>query len=179
MGEGIRSPRRVAMTRGKKAKEPPAAALVKDQVKKWISRKSRFAAAQAPAGRGVDKSVPQRQTERPCPVLTCAAKDSYKKVSTPTIEKAKSVVVPSAHDLAKKGSSDLDGALLVTWLGIIAHGKLVHTRDDQISTRFDAAVRAMKAAVAFSADFCNKHNRIVKELKVVAASSGSQWRIAE
>jgi hypothetical protein len=169
--------RKAGSVTGTRLAEPAALGPSKGELTKWVSRRSKYAAKRAPAGGKVGKSVPQRQ-ERPCPVLTCAGEKTYYKVNTQTIEKASAIRVPSAHDLANKKASELGTDLLVTWLGIIAHGKTVHAHVDKVVTRFDAAARAEKAAVAFSSEFSHKHSRIVKEFKKVAESSGSSWSIA-
>ena len=171
--------RKAGITTGRRLAEPVAPGVSRDQLTKWIGRRSHNAAKRAPAGGQAGKSVPLRQTERPCPALTCANEKTYFKVKTNSIEKAKAIVVPSAHDLAKPDSSELSTDLLVTWLGIIAHGKTVHPRADHAATRFEAAARTEEAAIAFSPEFSQKHSRIVKEYKRVAASSGSRWSIAD
>ena len=151
--------------------------MTRDCLAKWITRDSRFAAIRRVGGT-VGKPVPQRQAGRPEPVLKCSDGSSYRKVKTDAVGKAQAIVVPSAHDLAKPGSSDIDPNLLVTWLGIIAHGKTAHGKDDNAVTRVDAASQAMNASIAFTSDFSSKHSRIVKEFKRVADTKGSLWSIA-
>ena len=169
--------RKEGSTTGKRLAEPAALGPSTDQLKKWISRRSQYVARRALARGQMRKSVPQRQTTRPCPVLTCGNEKTYYKVSTQKIEKSSAIVVPSAHDLTKQ-SSELSAALLVTWLGIIAYGKTVHARGENVVARFDAAARTEQATIAFSPEFCNKHSRIVKEFKAVAGACGSSWTIA-
>ena len=170
--------RKTGIATGMGLAERPAPGLTTDCATKWITRYSRFAASTR-AGGTVGKPVPQRQAGRPEPVMKCADGGCYRKVKTNEVGKAQGIALPSAHDLAKSGSFDLDPNMLVTWLGIIAHGKTVHGKDDNAVTRFDAASRAMSASAAFTDDFSSKHCRIVKEFKRVAETTGPKWSIAE
>ena len=170
--------RKAGMLTGRGFAEPVTSGPSRDQLLKWIGQRGHGASKRRRDDTQPPTSVPQRQSKRPCPVLTCASEKAYYKVKTDSIEKAKAIVVPSAHDLIKPGSSDLSADLLVTWLGVIAHGKTVHAREDKEITRFAAAARIDEAIVAFSPAFRIKHSRIVKEFQKVSGSSGSRWKVA-
>ena len=171
--------RKAGMMTGRGFAEPVTSGPSRDQLLKRIGLRGNVAAKRRREDTQPPTSVPQRQSKRPCPVLTCASEKAYFKVKTDSIEKAKAIVVPSAHDLIKPGSSDLSADLLVTWLGVIAHGKTVHAREDKEITRFAAAARIDEAIVAFSPAFRSKHSRIVKEFQRVSGSTGSRWKVAD
>ena len=125
------------------------------------------------------KPVPRRQVEGPKRVLKCADGTFYRNVKTNAAGAADAVVVPSAHDLAEPTSSGLDPNMLVTWLGIVAHGKTVRGEAEKAATSFEAASRAVSASLAFTDNVASKHSRIVKEFQRVAKTSGSLWSVAE
>ena len=127
--------------------------VAREQLAKWISRRSKFAAK---------RSVPLRKT------------DERKRSGTD-----KEIVVPSAHGLARAAPSELTSDLLSTWLSVIAYGKKVRGRDDGATHTFEAAARTQKAAVKFTPHFSSKHRRLVSAFKKVANSKGSQWSIAD
>ena len=176
--------RKTGTTTGKRLAEPRAATpgscvpISKSALTKWITRDSRFAARRR-AGNSVEKPVPQRQIKQPKRVLKCADNASYRKLKTNEVGAAEAVAVPSAHDLARTETSDLDDKKLVTWLGIIAHGRTVFGEADKAVTAFEAASQVVRANLAFTDKFASKHSRIVKEYKRVAGTGKSLWSVAE
>ena len=169
--------RKTGIATGKMLAEPIAPGISRAALTKWITRDSRLAASRQ-AGVTVEKPVPRRQVGRPERVLKCADGTSYRNLKTSAVEAAEAVAVPSAHDLAQPASSDLDSNMLVTWLGIIAHGKTVRGEAENAAIPFAAASRSVKASVAFTDNFASKHSRIVKEFQRVAEMSGSLWSVA-
>ena len=170
--------RKTGIATGKMLAEPSAPGISRAALTKWITRDSRLAASRR-AGGTVEKPVPRRQVGRPEPVLKCAEGTSYRNLKTSAVEAAEAVAVPSAHDLAQPETSDLDPNMLVTWLGIIAHGKTVRGEAENAVTPFEAASRAVNASLAFTDNFASKHSRIVKEFQRAADTSGSLWSVAE
>ena len=170
--------RKTGIATGKMLGEPSAPGISRAALTKWITRDSRLAASRR-AGGTVSKPVPRRQVGRPEHVLKCADGTFYRNLKTNAVETAEAVAVPSAYDLAQPDSSDLDSNMLVTWLGIVAHGKTVRGEADNAAIPFAAASRSVKASVAFTDNFASKHSRIVKEFQRVAETSGSLWSVAE
>ena len=173
--------RKTGTTTGKRLAEPREArvpVISKPALRQWITRDSRFAARKR-AGTTEAKPVPLRQVKRPERVLKCADSTSYRKLKTNIVKAAEVVAVPSAHDLARTGTAKLDVNRLVTWLGIIAHGRTVHGEVDKTVTAFEPASQVVPQRLAFTDKFASKHARIVKEYKRVAGTSGSLWSVVE
>ena len=166
------------ITNGRRLAEPCVPKTSMPGCSRWVTRDIRSAARKRTGGKA-GKSVPQRQIKRSERVLKCAEDTSYRRLKTTVVKAAETVAVPSTHDLAHAATAKLDVNRLVTWLGVIAHGKTVLGEADKARTAFEAASKKVPQRLAFTEKFISKHSRVVKEYKRIAGASESLWSVVE